>query len=76
MFADLRSLVEMRARLEGLQQFEPQLPGNPVATWCGEADCSKYEWRTEANTINTWAEPKNADGVKVNGGPPPPEGSV
>jgi hypothetical protein len=76
MFEDLRSFVEMRARVQGLEQFEPHLSGNPAATWCGEDDCSKYEWRTVPNSINTWAEPRNANGVKVNGGPPPPDGSA
>ena len=43
--------------------------------WCGEPDCAKYEWRMQTNTINTWAEPQNATGNKVNEGLPPPPGS-
>ena len=55
MFADIRQLAELRAGvMQSLEQFEPHLPGNPTATWCGEADCAKYEWRTQPNTINTW----------------------
>ena len=40
-------------------------------------DDSKYMWRLDdTNNLNAWCEPRNANGIKVNGGPVPPLGSV
>ena len=65
MFQLLRNIASLREESSGKEPWE--LTDDPA----------KYMWRLDdVKNIDTWVKPRNANGVKVNGGPEPPLGSV
>ncbi len=78
MFDLLRGVHEARREMQAKLEL-PHLQALEQARqpWELADDDSKYMWRLDdTNNLNAWCEPHNANGVKVNGGPVPPLGSV
>ena len=78
MFELVRGVNEARREMQAAPEL-PRLQGLEQARqpWELADDDSKYMWRLDdTNNLNAWCEPRNANGIKVNGGPVPPLGSV